>query len=162
LESGADSFEHAGRLTQGLVIGEAEHEDAALSEEGVAKSITSLAAVVRRAVELDGELGRHAEEVREVGANRKLASERETVELTTAQVLPEHPLGGRGVIAVAAGEDGSAMKGALHTSLSTRRCASCVGIDIAPTGLIVRRYARLRFPAELDVLPAVARDGDPR
>ena len=71
-------------MTEDLIICEAEHEDAALSEEGVAKSIPSLAAVVRWAVDLDGELGRHAEEVREVGANRKLASEQQTVELTAA------------------------------------------------------------------------------
>jgi hypothetical protein len=100
---------------QGLAVGDAEHLDAVLSEEGVAKSITSLATVMGRSVDFDGELGGHAEEVREVGANRKLAAEQETVELTAAQALPERPFGGRGVVTVATGQDGSAMKGALHT-----------------------------------------------
>jgi hypothetical protein len=89
-------------LVQGLVVREAEHEDAALSKEGVAKSIPSLAAVVRRTVDLDGEFGRRAEEVREVRTNWELAAEQEAVELMAAQALPEDPLGGRGVAAVAA------------------------------------------------------------
>lgn len=46
MEGGADSFDHRARLTQGLVIREAKHEDSAFPEEGVAKSSTSLAARV--------------------------------------------------------------------------------------------------------------------
>jgi len=46
-EDDADSFEHAFRLKQGFVVGEAQDEDATPSEEGVAKSIASLAAVMR-------------------------------------------------------------------------------------------------------------------
>jgi hypothetical protein len=65
------------------LVREAEHDDAALSEEGVAKSITSLTALVRRAVDLDGELNRHAEEVGEVWADRKLTSEQKAVELAS-------------------------------------------------------------------------------
>ena len=53
-EDDADSFEHAFRLRQGLVVGEAQDEDATPSEEGVAKSIASLAAVMRRSIDLDG------------------------------------------------------------------------------------------------------------
>jgi hypothetical protein len=71
-------------LKQGLAVGEAEHLDTALSEEGVAKSITSLAPLMGRSIDFDGKLGGHADEVREVGANRKLAAEQETVELTAA------------------------------------------------------------------------------
>ena len=59
----------------GIRVGEAEHHDAALAEESVAKSVTSLPAVVRRAVDLDGELDRNTEEIGEVWADGKLASE---------------------------------------------------------------------------------------
>lgn len=52
----ADLVEDTDGMVEDLFVREAEHDDAALSEEGVAKSITPLAAVMRRAVDLDGEL----------------------------------------------------------------------------------------------------------
>jgi len=69
---------------QDIPVRDPEHHDAALPEERVAKAVTSLAAVVRRAVDLDCELDGNAEEVGEVRTNRKLASEPEAVELATA------------------------------------------------------------------------------
>jgi hypothetical protein len=65
-QGGTDSFEHGARLMQGLVVGEAKHEDAAFPEEGVAKSIPSLTPSMRWAIDLDCELCRSAEEVGEV------------------------------------------------------------------------------------------------
>ena len=59
----------------GVLVCEAEHHDAALAEERVAKSVASLPTVVRRAVDLDGELDRNTEEIGEVRADGKLASE---------------------------------------------------------------------------------------
>ena len=59
-------------------------DDAAPCEEGIAKSITSLAAEVGRSVDFDGKLHGDAEEVRAVGTNGKRAAEEETIELMTA------------------------------------------------------------------------------
>jgi len=92
-------------LKQGFVVGEAQDEDATPSEEGVAKSIASLAAVMRRAIDLDGELGPHAEEVCEVRAYGLLATKPEATQLTAAQVLPERRVSGSRVVAVLASED---------------------------------------------------------
>ena len=47
---------------------------------------------MRRAIDLDGELGPHAEEVCEVRAYGLLATKPEATELTAAQVLPEPSL----------------------------------------------------------------------
>ena len=82
-KNAADLLEDGGGTLKDLVVGEAEHDNAALSEEGVAKSITSLTALVRRAVGLDGELNCHAEEVGEVGTDGKLTSEQKAVELAS-------------------------------------------------------------------------------
>ena len=66
------------------MVGEPKDDDAAPSEEGIAKSITLLAARVGRSIDFDAKLHRYAEEVGEVGTNGKLAAEEETIELMTA------------------------------------------------------------------------------
>lgn len=81
LKGATNPREDGGGLVEDVLVREAEHQDAALPEESVAKSIASLAAVVRRAVDLDSELDSNAEEVSEVGSDRILASEQEAIEL---------------------------------------------------------------------------------
>ena len=61
-------------------------------------------------------MGGHAVEVREVGTNGALAAKPKAVELAAPEVLPERRLGGSGVVAVLASEDGLATKCALHNS----------------------------------------------
>jgi hypothetical protein len=105
LEQGADLLEDARRSQQGILVGHSEDADATLAEECVAKSIASLAAGVWRAIDLDGKVGGHAEEVGEVRSDGPLAAKAVTIELASPEVLPERRFGGGGVVAVLAGED---------------------------------------------------------
>jgi hypothetical protein len=131
----ADLVEDGHGAMEDFLVREAEQHDAVLSEERVAKSVTSLAAAVRRAVELDRELDRHAEEVGEVGPDGELAPELEAVELAPAKALPEQRLGGRGVVAMPAGQDGLTTKSTIHPLDVDARVRELRGIDSRSGGL---------------------------
>jgi hypothetical protein len=88
-----------------LLVREAQDGDASSAKERVAKSVTSLTAAVRFAIDLDGEAGVHAEEVGEVGTDRKLAPELEAVDLPSAETLPKARLGSGGDAAMATGQN---------------------------------------------------------
>ena len=130
--------ERCGWVFQHELVRHTEHGDAAAQEEGVADSITSLASTVRVAVQLDGEPGRWAEEVREVGADGKLAPEAKAIELPPSEQGPELTLRQGRVLAMLASEHDATRKSSFHAmyvdASESRRSAEPA--SAAPSGTI--------------------------
>jgi hypothetical protein len=129
-------------LVQDVAVGDAQHDDAAAAEEGVAQPVLTFSTEMRVAIELDGKARGGAEEVGEVVTDGKLAAEAEAVDLAASEQPPEPLLGDGGMVAMLAGQGNTADKSSFHIGVSTRGTFELRGIDKDQGDLRLRDHER--------------------